>query len=373
MVNPADIMIKKEDVIKIGPNELLSSALSKLGTSHDAAFVFDRHNKFLGVINPYYCLIKSSFPGNAKVEHCLFHPPVIHIDYPLAKILELIIGSKIHYLPVVDENNTFLGITSARRTFCLFDNSPVFKMQITDYLKTINNPLITVSLDDSLSTAINIFKKRKISKLIVIGPDMKLKGILTYYDLISYLMSPQHSIHRGERGGIKVNFYQEKVQHFAKTYVLTLTPKNTLMDAVHLILKKRIGSVVIVDKDRHPIGIITTRDLLRLLIRSKDERKIQIVSSNLSDNSRQTLGGFFNSFKEKIEGTPQVKGARLFVKEEKKGSLFKVVLSIFFHKGQSKVLTKEGNNLSSVLKTIKGDSKAQLRPRTKALRTEKVS
>ncbi len=366
MVNPADIIIKKEEIIRVSPDEVLSSALAKLGTSHDAAFVFDRNQKFMGVVNPYYCLIKSSFPRNAKVEHCLFHPPKIHLDYPLSKIVELLISSKVHYLPVVDRDDNFLGITSARRALCLFDESPVFNLTIAEVLKHKNNPLITVSLDDSLSTALNIFKKKKISKLVVMGVDMKLKGILTYYDLISYLMSPKQAVHKGSRSGNRVNFYQQKAKNFAKTYVLTVTPENTLNDALHLILKKRIGSVVVVDGQRHPIGIITTRDILRLLITGKSERKIQIISTNLSHNNRRTLGGFFNHLRLKIQEAPQVQSARLMVKEEKHGSFFKVILSLFFHRGNSKVLKTEGNNLFNVLKKIKGDSKVQLRPQTRA-------
>src|SRR5215210_6787788 len=106
-------IINTEDVIKVSPNDTLSSALSKLSSSHDAAFVFNDLDEFVGVINPYYSLIRNSYPGNAKVQHCMFHPPRIYPDYPLYKVMQLFNESKIHYLPVFDRNEKFLGIVSA--------------------------------------------------------------------------------------------------------------------------------------------------------------------------------------------------------------------------------------------------------------------
>src|SRR3989344_5586915 len=109
MVQLKDI-IKTDRIIKISPDETLSQAVSQLRTSHDAAFIFDSENKLMGVINPYYSLIKSSYPGNSKVKHCLYHPPKLYINYPITKVAELFIESKIHYLPVFSDKDQFLGI-----------------------------------------------------------------------------------------------------------------------------------------------------------------------------------------------------------------------------------------------------------------------
>lgn len=73
-------IIKKDNIITVSPDVTLTQALSRLSTSHDAAFVFDDKKKYLGVINPYYALIRSSHPGNAKAAHCLHHPPKIYLS-----------------------------------------------------------------------------------------------------------------------------------------------------------------------------------------------------------------------------------------------------------------------------------------------------
>lgn len=288
-------IIKTEGIIKLLPDDTLSYALAKMRTSHDASFVFDEKNQFLGVINPYYALIKSSYPGNAKVKHCLFHPPKIKIEYPLTKVASLFIESKVHYLPVFDNKEEFLGIISARRLLSNYIKSPIFSIQIGEILQLKNKPVTTIYEDDTVRSAINIFKKNKVSKLIVINKDLKLKGILSYYDLIAYLIEPRDSQGRGEREGNHTGFYHLKIKNFAKIYTLTLSANEKAEKALELILHKKIGSVVVVDKERHPIGIITTKDFLKLLIKFGIGKKVQIISKNLADQSRQIIGGFFKS------------------------------------------------------------------------------
>ncbi len=280
-------IIKTDNIIRISPHDNLSSALSKLKTSHDSAFLFDEHNKLLGLINPYYCLIKSSYPGNAKVEHCLYHPPKIYIDYSLAKTADLFIQSKIHYLPVFDREEQFKGIISARHLLSKFKSLPMFKITIKEILKRKNSTLSVIFEDDIVGRAVNLFKLTKHSKLVVVNKDGKLKGILSYYDLISYLVSPKKTEKRGEREGSKINFYHHRVRNFAKSYVLTLSPEDALDKAIHLIIDKRIGSIVIVDEKRHPIGIITTKDLLRFFMQGIQEGK---------STNRPVFGGFFKHF-----------------------------------------------------------------------------
>lgn len=345
-------IIKTENIIKIQAGETLASALSKLATSHDGCFVFSSDNKYLGMINPYYAIIKASYPSNAKVEHCLFHAPRVKINTPINKIAQFFMESKVHYLPVFNLQDEFIGIISARRLLSSFSHSPIFQTSIKDYLLNKKKKLTTIGEDELISQALALFREKKISKLVVVSSKFKLKGILSYYDLISFLISPKTSPHRGIRMGDKVHFSHFHVKNFAKTYILTLTEKNLISDALTLILEKKIGSVVIVDGERHPVGVITTKDLLGFFLNLKNQEKVEISLKNLSKRNRQILGGFFNRFNLLLRKEPEVTKARLFVKEEKRGGLFEAVLSLFPKKGKPKVIKKEGRNLVNVLQPL---------------------
>ncbi|MFA6016742.1 MAG: CBS domain-containing protein [Patescibacteria group bacterium] len=270
-------ILKENDIIKVSPEDHLSKVLSKLSTSHDAAFVFDKDDKYIGIVSPYFTMIKSSLPANTKVEHCLTHTAKIYLNYPLSKVCELFIQSKIHYLPVFDEkSNKFLGIISARRILSYFKDLLIFKVSVDTIIRKRWQGLVTVFEDDTITQAIHLFKTNKISKLIVLNHDKKLKGVLSYYDLIKLMISPKYSSHHGERGKENISFYNYRVKNFAKSYVLTLSKEKLIIEIINLIVNKKIGSVIIVDKDRRPLGIVTTRDILRFYI---DNQKYAFIKS----------------------------------------------------------------------------------------------
>lgn len=282
-------ILKENNIIKVSPDDHLSHVLAKLSTSHDAAFVFDTENKYIGAISPYFTIIKSSLPGNTKVEHCLTHTSKVYLNYPLSKVCELFIQSKIHYLPVFDpQSEKFLGIISARRVLSYFKDQPIFKVKVEEIIKKRWQGLITVFDDDMISQAIHLFRTKKISKLIVIDQAKKLKGVLSYYDLIKLMISPKYSNHRGGRSDDKISFYSYRVKNFAKSYVLTLSKDKLLIEVINLIINKKIGSVIIIDKERRPLGIITTRDILRFYI------------DNEKKNFFKSLNPFKKLFKTKV-------------------------------------------------------------------------
>lgn len=270
-------ILKENNIIKVSPEDHLSKVLSKLSSSHDAAFVFNDEDKYLGIVSPYFTMIKSSLPANTKVEHCLTHTSRVYLNYPLTKVCELFIQSKIHYLPVFDpENDKFLGIISARRILSYFKDKQIFKVKLETIIRKRWQGLVTIFEDDTITQAIHLFKNKKVSKLIVISHDRKLKGVLSYYDLIKLMVSPKHSSKHGERVNKKISFYNHRVKNFEKTYVLTLSQDRSLLDAINLIVSKKIGSVIITDKERHPLGIVTTRDILRFYI---DNEKFAYIKS----------------------------------------------------------------------------------------------
>jgi len=348
----ANKILQTEGIIITSPHETLSSALSKLSSSHDAAFVFDDKKKYLGLVNPYHSVIRTSSPSNAKVEHCLFHAPHVVENFPSGKVAELMIESKVHYLPVFSEQQIFLGVVSARKLLEAYEPTPIFTVQINEMMRMKKRQLITVREDETIGHALHIFKQTKVSKLVVVNKEGRLKGILSYYDLISFLISPKKK-ERGISGEDKANLQTKRVSAFLKSLVLTLNPNDYARDALHLILEKKIGSIVVLNDQNKPVDIITTRDLLRLLIREKNKDKIIMTSKNLSLRSSLIAQNFFSRLQAKLKNKDDVKEAKFFVKEEKQGGLFKVVLSLFPKKGNPKVVSEEGKNLDHILQKVK--------------------
>jgi predicted transcriptional regulator len=345
---------KTENIITVAPEDTLSRIFSYLSSSHDSAFVME-NNQLLGVINPYYCIIKKSYPSNTKAKHCLIHPPKVDINYPLKKVAQLIIDSKIHYLPVFS-NSKFLGIISARRILSAIKDADELQTPIKTIL--INKrPLISVYEDDFLSTALALFKKYRVSKLVVVSKDFKLKGIMAYYDLISYLITPKEKQHWSGREGNKIPLLKRHVRNFMKTNVLTLTKEDKLNQAAEMILEKKIGSIVIIDPERHPIGIITTNNLLSAFIGRRKLPTVQVITKDLSKKSWQIVSGFIRLINYRLIKLRNVSSAKFIIKEKQGTGIFKAILSILSKDNKIKVIKKEGKNLNRILQEVKDKSK----------------
>lgn len=351
-------MIKKiyktENVLKVTPEDALSSIIPHFTSSHDAGFVFGPNNSFMGVVNPYYALIKKSYPANTKAKHCMIHPPKVDINFSIEHTAQLMMSSKIHYLPVF-EREKFIGIISARRIIEGIKGSDRLRVKI-DSVIDVKKSLITVLEDDYISKAMALFKKNKISKLIVTTPDHKLKGVLSYYDLISFLTVPKERAGFSRQGN-NVPLLQTKVRNFMKTNVLTLSPKNTLAEAAELILKKEIGSVLIVDAAHKPLGIITTRNILTGYVGKKQLLNIDVVTRDLSDKSRILVNQFTNQIYHRFIQKHIIDRAKVIVKEAKGKHMFEAVVEMFKRGEKPKVIKREGKKLEKVLQEVGQKSK----------------
>ncbi len=347
-MNQRDI-VKTENIIRVSAEDTLSSALSRLASSHDAAFVFTADDKYIGVINPYYTLIQTSFPGTTKVEHCIFHPPRVDIEDDLSRIAQLMTESKIHYLPVFNEGKEFVGITTARRLLRAIRKMTVAKTKIINAAIGKNGGVVSVYEDESIDHALHLFKEHKISKLVVIDRGMKLRGIISYYDLIPNIVAPGDRETKNDRK----HFINLKVKNFAKKTVLTLLPNDTVADAIDQILKHSMGSVVIVDRESHPVGIITTKDILNLLLLRKLKKPVEFTQKHLSHEHEEIMADFVSYVSKHIQNHTDIRSAKVIVEEEKAGVLYRIAVHILPEKGEVQVFEKESKNLEGTIKDLK--------------------
>ncbi len=80
--------------------------------------------------------------------------------------------------------------------------------------------------------------------------------------------------------------------------VVTVTAVHSVLDAVHILVAKNIGGLVVVEGER-PVGILTERDVLRLTAASPgelaqilvgDAMTTELVTASPGDELRETMG-----------------------------------------------------------------------------------
>ena len=353
MKNVKDLL-KKNDIIRVSPEDTLSQALGQLSSSHDAAFVMDEKDNFLGVINPYYALIQSSaYDGDTKVENCLFHPPKINENDTLGRIASMMTESKVHYLPVFNDKNEFVGITSGRRLLALIRDS-VDGMTLGQVLAAKNHPLVSIDENESISKALALYKDEKVSKLVVVNNQNKVTGLLSYYELIPYLIAPGKRKKGGRGSDEQEPFQKLKVKNYAVKTLLTLQEDKTVSEAIDMMLKQERGSVVVVDSTDHPKGIVTTRNILELLQGETDKKPVQLTSKNFNEAHISVVTELVDYVFEHIQNDADIRSAEVIAEEAKEGVLFRVAIHLIPEKGKMIVYEREGKDLPSMLRELKG-------------------
>jgi IMP dehydrogenase len=110
-------------------------------------------------------------------------PITIRPQEKIYKAIELMQKYKISGLPITDENNKLVGILTNRDVrFETRLNLPVKKVMTKE--------LVTVPLGTTLEEAEKLFHKHKIEKILMVDNHGRLKGLITYKDILKRIQYP---------------------------------------------------------------------------------------------------------------------------------------------------------------------------------------
>jgi acetoin utilization protein AcuB len=127
--------------------------------------------------------------------------------------------------------------------------------------KIMSHPVVTVELDDTLGMVKELFDHGKF-KHVLVTEFGKLIGVVSDRDIYRQL-TPTF--------GTPMETYKDQmlanrpVHTFMSHKPLTLRKTANMFDAVDVFLSKRISCIPIVDHENHIEGIVTKKDILRLM------------------------------------------------------------------------------------------------------------
>jgi CBS domain-containing protein len=125
-----------------------------------------------------------------------------------------------------------------------------------------------------------------------------------------------------------------------KIVSLDIASNPSVLDATKLMLKNKIGSVVLVNKDKRPVGIVTERDVLRTA--STTRRKLAEIKVKEIMSSPVTTVRPFDSVDTAAEAMARKKIKRLVVVEQD-GSMAGIVSLTDITRRLAKILADEQN------------------------------
>jgi acetoin utilization protein AcuB len=130
--------------------------------------------------------------------------------------------------------------------------------------KIMTGNTATIDIDADISQARKIMSENNFRHLPVVDKNNFLIGIVTDRDIRSVSPSPHIT---GDNGMEALKrFSGIKIKDVMTKNPVTLSPLDTLQDALILLQKERFGAFPVVDEQKKLIGIVSVRDLLREFI-----------------------------------------------------------------------------------------------------------
>ena len=125
--------------------------------------------------------------------------------------------------------------------------------------------VITAKTTTTLSDAYEIMTSHKIRRLLVVGDNGRLIGIVTYGDIRNAQPSPVNSLNIWE---LSFMLARLTVAEIMTTDPITISENATIGEAAHQLLAHTIGSLPVTDSQGNLVGIITESDIFRMVVRA---------------------------------------------------------------------------------------------------------
>ncbi|GHO93067.1 hypothetical protein KSF_031150 [Reticulibacter mediterranei] len=220
----------------------------------------------------------------------------VHLDTPVAMIINLLMDAPFRALPVVDEQRHLQGIISTgdliradllpvrrgvARTALSLDSrtaetvaNPLAQASNLQAQDVMNRQVRSISRDTLLSEAARMMVETGLKRLPVVGPDQTLQGMLSRSDMLqvivtSPLMSTQASSRTQPLTQTKplanMPVQQQPVVAYMQTEVATVDEQTLLADVIDALILSSTKRIVVVDAERRVRGIISDIDILTRL------------------------------------------------------------------------------------------------------------
>lgn len=134
--------------------------------------------------------------------------------------------------------------------------------------KVMTKRVVTIGADASLAEVQRIFAAKLFHHLLVVEND-QLVGMVSDRDLLKALSPNLGTASETRRDTATLN---KKVHQIMTRQLWVLTQDDDIFDAISLMNQQKISCLPVIDQHRKPIGILSWRDILRLLSEGKAKR-----------------------------------------------------------------------------------------------------
>lgn len=137
----------------------------------------------------------------------------------------------------------------------------------------------TVKMDTILSEVWKIFRQHRFHHLPVVDDQNKLIGMISDRDVL-YHISPR--VESGNATVAEIEVLRKPAHQFMSRGPLTVYPNTSAARALRTIIDQSVSCLPVVDDEMNLKGILTWRDVIKLVIRRTEEAEASTDKVDLS-------------------------------------------------------------------------------------------
>ncbi len=271
---PTVFDIASKDIISIDISKTLAQAIKIIAQSNFRTIV---------IINDHtYHILTASKIIEFKINCVDINSKLSELDIPSAKILEKDlsilnvlsqIDSTSDYMVVTNKENDLLGIISHTDIINNIDPEMLMKRKTIKSLMVQYKPNFVYE-DLSCLETIKLMQELQTDSVIVINNKEEPLGIFTTKDLLDLLHDNSD--------------FNQKISLYMSSPIISLNHNTTISKALDFIKEKKFKRIVVVDENNKVSGIVTQKELLRMVY-NKWIEFIKEEGSKISKSNEELL------------------------------------------------------------------------------------
>jgi CBS-domain-containing membrane protein/ribosome-associated translation inhibitor RaiA len=284
-----DIMIK--DVISLTPEDTVSKALNLMHSNRlNQIPIVNDTSDYLGMVFAKEFLSVNAYP-DAKLKNFVSKTQTLGRDVTVERAIEMILNTGNRAFPVIESNSKLVGIVSEMDIVV----NARFGHATAD---SVMSGAIVQEGEDTLGNALSKMRRYNISRLPVINRDGVLTGIVNVLDIAHIISKPRERASKSPGVGTMAVVRDVKVKDMMRNAYSV--EQGSRIDELTDDLKD-YEEVVVIGNNR-PIGVVTPKDALELLLPKHGGPNLIHISDPESEDDKNEIEKNMTKFLKKIEG-----------------------------------------------------------------------
>jgi len=260
-------------------SDFLSKVLPQLEEA--PAVIITRNGKYYGIVDHRSVGAGVRNPANTKCEVVASKPPVLSASANLLDCVQAFTVGHFMALPVVDEDLKPLGITTRVDLLKeLLANRVIPPVRVAELM---SSPVYTIDESETIATAKGRMKELNVRRLLVTRNGKPL-GLVSAFDIGAWESIPNLAGGRKDMHfSASRNISAMQISAFIRPEMAVVAEDASLHDAVDKMITKEVSSVIVAS-DSKAMGVLSARDIFRMVLDAGHDG-VPVTISGLSEDN----------------------------------------------------------------------------------------